>query len=1491
MYSSHTHLIWPTHTSASSGDNLRSNDIDEHYGRRKVAIATTNEFRDLLNAYKQTTAHPTKELYTPFKSDYSANESKEGQNSNNQQSHHHQYSPDYGFPTKAIVFKSATVLKESATTAASSPTKGDEDLTASTPHRTTWNKSTSSSSKYQSQSTNNRLVKQLSSSPKTYTSNNRPNADAPKYKDDFGEFDLPTPTNEMRKGALASNSFDDDDLDDAFNAHSSSKRTKSNHLHGRSLAKANLNEYDVRPGRSTNHHQNKSMNRNLKLYSTGRSSTKSAFLDNYHETGQFDEEFFKSKSNAKNSDQDTRDWSKPTGRQLSNRNLNRDFKSANSDDYEDDFFDEQSDDENAPPPPSSPGRIGNGPQQKSTIKHSGRSNGPKSIATKSSRKLIRPPLISKFVKDDETADDDLPNGEHLHTPTNYETTGHDTHHRLNENGNNYLNKNQLNFRAPANSQSGGAVGPRSVLVKTSSYSFEIPNHSENEEVEFDSDHIGKQHKIRPSYTLDRKSTSPTTGLAYSNKALQTTPQIALPDYDLKTPTRYGGGTSVPVSSRTKVDHTMKKTEKQQKQHFSIESNSLKSNLDDDSVNQFDIRRQPNQVLSNNRNHHLPHSHIEDVEAYYKAAKKSNSKGKFRQFFHQQELKHKPGSNSDLKSDDADVRFKSSSSKLADDFGKNVEPVQRQPIDNNGRFVGSPVSKPPRFFFNWHSSINHNSKQPAASMKSKTEELDGSNNDFNDEDENDNLPNVNNDLNKLRLNHQHNYNTLKPNLNSKNSKNGEHGLNGQTNTVPMNTNRQRPINNSPLDDDWFKQDWLFKDLNQQLNQQHNPQHNQQQHNQQHNQPPNHQPSPPQSPKPMKTENNNLENNDIDSNSGDVEYEDDPMPVNNQQQTNQPNKENQINAKTRLQVMDQQNKQYTPTTTTSSPPPPPPTSNQPPETNQASSKNTIPTAYRTKFLSSSKFAERQKFKNSLKTTAQPPTTSTTTTTSSPPSTPKVQTGKKHDYQKAKLINLQFKKDSSSPSVKKPESSKLPFTRTTMKQQQFDKQSPDKQTDKSEKQSDKPNSKASTTDDQTGKKVIMNANLQNSSSTLNAQILEKLPISVDSIFDTIDEETLNEDYETTVDQPAKRIQNKKGDLPEQDNSNESNENALNDDLATNLTSAEQFGTRITGSGGKLQPKVSIKASYSSVSSTIPRAMAQKMDTQKVDSIGFRTLDSGELSLKKESNGLFKNRIKQFKKQNWLSPLTRLQQANNRNSITTTTTTTSSLTAINTESVNSDQDLSKDQRTWKGLTTKQQKLIEQKKNLDDKSIRKNVSPYLSKFRKELKYGSELNESSSSKNELNSINTTTFKSTATTVPTTTTKSISVERADSSKQHNPDKPNLDRFKSLNRFKMNKPDSTNALNSTLNNDLSSVSSSMNKTDHYPTTTVSAPLNQFKTNYNLSFNNNVGSIKNSTSISRTSSVSQNSSQNNNNSISEEQTKPYKRIFNAMSAGTILSHKSRN
>ena len=1513
-----------SNSSSNTGDNLKSNtDIDEHYGRRKVEF----EFRDLLNAYKQTTNNNFKDLYMPFKSTiYSTtNESKEGQidnnnNNNQQQQHQHQpHSSEFGFPKAAIVFKESPIKDYS--------TSGSGGQSTTNYYHQTNIKPTLSS-KYQSQSSNNRVVKQqLSSNSKLYSSrlSLTPQYELNKLKDDYSltsEFDLPIQTEQLRKlgGAkiLTSNFDNNDELEYEMNDNNNvpinvyTGKTKKTTTSG----SKNLNDYYFEnPTRSSynNHHQqNKSMNRNLKLYNSNSNSNsnnkKSDYLDNYHETDDdqdfFSKDFQTPKSTSTKSIVRKKD--KLTGRQLSR---DRDFR---ADEYEDDFFNEQQPNEKS---------VRNNQKTKviktfySTGSNS-RSSYNKPINFKTNNNLIdnsklSKKLIAKSSIKDEIEEDDSPidsNNSNLEN-TNYITNQYDTHHQLNNN-NNYLNKNQLNLRAN--------VPPRSVLVKTSSYSFEIPNHSEHEEVEFD-DHISKQHKIRPSYTLDqnsRKTLSTATiaggdgsnSLIYKDlykdrreerhsyhQPLQTTPTLPSEyQYDLKTPTN--------TMSRSNHDHLMpyKKTEKQQ-YSTSIEHNNniLKSNLDDDLFNQFEIKRQPPNSISN-RNHHLPHSHIEDVEAFYKASIKKPNKGKFKQFFHQQELKHhhnnnaansrqkvrdvnlNPNSNSNLDSAD---KFETDKPSIKDDL-KNTNYQSKE----NKLINSSPISKPPRIYFNWHSSINHNAKnkQHLATIRSKPKEIDlNTNLNVNENDAFDSDKNEN--LNKL---------------NAKSSN---------------NQNNNMKSTRTPLDDEWFKQDW-FKtpELNSPpstiYNQPPPPQHNQ------------------QNPKVIKNDVINSDNNnDIDS--GEIEYEDElnnapipvlennnnnnhqlnnhqqPVSINNEQPLNNNQDKSKLNLPIRLKAMNQQNKQYTSTTTLS------PSSNQQSnaQTNQASSKNSITPTYKTKYLSSSEFAKNQKlsknipkYKSSFKPTSQP-STSTTATSTELLNLAKETSKKSLDYQKAKQINLQYKKDKkNTDSTTKPQ---LPFTRTTMKQQ-HDKQNLDKMYEKSSQNMDSNQKDKS----ESSKKVIVNSNLQNSSSTINAQILDKLPISVDSIFDNIDDD--NFDYESD---PKSTLQNKKGDLPiesfnnnKNDNSKDSlndemsNENSINDltTTASNRTASgeHQFGTRITGNNGKLQPKVSIKASYSSVSSTEPRAMAQKMntpssqrmDTQKVDSIGFRSLDQPDdlILNNKNENNLFKNRMKQFKHHSsWLSPLTNLNNLKNldknldkdKNSITTTsspiaknklnttkqiTNATGAAAAANQERKNS---------LWKGFSSKQQKIIDQKKSLDDKSFKKSISPYLSKFRKEKDVVDKQDVDKKESFSNASIVTSTLKSTSTTVPTTTLKSTVLDR----------KFNHDKFRSLNRFK-NYNELNNHLNSSssvlinLDSSNNNTLNSLNKSNYSITsslasTSTSSLSNNLKTNYNLNFSNNVNSSVNN-------SISNPINNQNNNS-----TKPYKRIFSALSAGVIQSRSS--
>ena len=1581
----------------------------------------------------------------PFKSSaaYSAGgESKEGQAPGNRQQAHHPYSPDYGFPK---LFKSASsAAKESS--GAKEPvdaghlTQPEQSAAYYHPQQTAAGIKPTASSKYQSQSSNNRLVKaQQLSSAKAYSSRHSPH-ELGKLKDDYSEFDLPpppaapaSPKSPVRKlGEKQASIFDNDDLEDENDnsiptggRRPSGGKPTDRHLHAasgsRALKASNSNDYNYEnPTRSSNHpnnHPNKSMNRNLK----SPFAKPSDYSDNYHEAGdEQDDAFFGAKefpkspfASSSRSLSKKRDHRPTTGRQLQsdNRNADRDFRAA-ADDYEDEFFNEQPDERNV----EQNGQANNKKHRANIVptlalkQHHGRalpfadsrppfgdsrpSFTPKmgNLFSKSSRKLVK----SSSVKD-ELAEDDDPAGE-----PHYESAP--------RSGDNYSNRNQLSLRTNA---------PRSVLVKSSSYSFEIPNHSEHEEVEFDGDHVGKQHKLRPSYTLDQTSRKTPAGFGANGreeKYDQAYPTPSLPDYhyDLKTAGRGMG--------RKHGDHLVpfKKTEKQQFSTIIEHSGgSKKSNQDGDDL--FDIRRQPN--LISHRNHHLPHSHIEDVEAFYKA--KKPSKGKFKQFFHQQELKHsKPAKSSREVSggggppanglDNAEryeVHYEPVGKHHTPDERHNVQHVQHssdkhRPNGGDSRRVrepnqpakepkiaSSPLAKPPKYFFNWHSSINHaKGKQPLVLINSKIPDVPDP---LNEPAVNLHFPKFEDDKKPMISDHMGDHN---PNQ-MKNNKNDFRNENHLKNENHFKNAPQPPTMKSPLDDEWFNQDW-FKTPELEIPQQqpHQPSH----------QSPPQQNVPQQGPKPIKNE--NLDNNDIGS--GEAEYDDDPAsrspnndnrpgthhrPANNLP----PNDADKLNTRKpiKLQVMDQQNQQYTPMTPTTGspankePPANPPATNQPP-------KNSVPSRYKSKFLSSSKFAERQK-NNNVKPTYQPPSTSTA---SSPPSTtaasPKESNSKKFDYQKAKLINLQYKKEQ-----KKPENTK-PFTRTTMKQQhdkQHERSSNDKPPNdrpphdrpphdrpphdgppndrapppavhpgdpRSDKKESDPNDKPNAKSDASSKKVILNANLANSSTTLNALILDKLPISVDSIFDNIEEE--NFDYENA---DQRSLQNKRGDLPAESEPKEQQDQTNNESNENSLTDDQQFGTRITGNGGKLQPKVTVKASYSSVSSTVPRAMAQRMDAQRVESAGFRTLDpADDLPVKKENT--FRNRIRQFKKQaSWLSPLTGLGNSRNSDKPTDKATdkadkkkkdskdsiaTSPARDMQKVDSINKSNSTDQPGKitaeqerknslylTWKGFNPRQQKLIDQKKNLEDKSLpilKKPLSPYLSKFgklKKESSLGAAKDQQLDKENrpiekESQTVSTTTSRSTATTVPTTTLKSIT----DKLNQDKHEDKLAERLKSLARFRstgdrlngtrtnpnrLEKAESSPERNGVLDkssdrgsdkssdkgvekiSDKGSDKSSTNKPDGLPTfknienssnsthfststtvTTSAASLSAtLKANYNLQQNLEKGS-HNSTTVTSSSSSSSDHSPAASNSTT---TRPYKRIFSAFSGGAYESSRSRS
>lgn len=508
----------------------------------------------------------------PFKSIYStSNESKEGQIGNNNQQ---QYSPDYS--KASIVFKSSlSNAKESSNRI---PIKEEHNYKQT-------NIKPTLSSKYQSQSSNNRLIKQQLSSGRSLS----PQYELVKLKDDYSE------------GERNLDNDEDDDNHIPINVHTTGKTTSKHLFGGRKgfSIKASNNE---NPSRSSSSHQTKSMNKNLKMYN------KKSDLDNYHEIPDDQDEMFFSKDFAKSS-KNILSSKKLTGRQLS-KNSDR------AEDFDDDFFNEQPDEKNIDQHTSTKPKS---TRIQTIDKHSASRSltsrpqintynkiDHRQLINKSSRKLI------KSTKD-EANDDELNNPDDIYQ-TNYDSN--DTHQRQFSNSlpaDNYLNKNQLNFQTNL---------PRSVLVKQSSYSFEIPNHSENEEVEFD-DHIGKQHKIRPSYMLDQTSRK-TTGLIYNGRTekynqqpYQATP--IMPEYyDLKA-TKFSSesGSNGVTNEEDPLHNNLVpfKTEKQQRQFSTVIEHSTRGNrkstnhLDDDLFNQFDIKRQPN--LISNKNHHLPHSHSDD----------------------------------------------------------------------------------------------------------------------------------------------------------------------------------------------------------------------------------------------------------------------------------------------------------------------------------------------------------------------------------------------------------------------------------------------------------------------------------------------------------------------------------------------------------------------------------------------------------------------------------------------------------------------------------------------------------------------------------------------------------------------------------------------------------------------------------------------------------------------------------------------------------------
>lgn len=1582
-----------------------------------ITTAEFSKFRDLLKAYnnnKQTTNNLKEGQLNSntFSSDSDSNGFGVSQASSI--SSHQLYSPNYGFPKNAkataIIFKSTSAINKENDNGSPNQDISNQYLTQQ--HQI----SKLTSSKHQSQSSNNRLVKQplslATTTDRKIYSGPRFNAQYEltnsKLKDDYrtndrdfyySEYDLApaAPKNEMRKlGEKTSNNLDNDGLEDDENDYNYSRKNqnkykKSNHLLGREFG---LEDYENNNRQSTKQNRGdyKSMNRNLKLY-TANKNKKSDYLDNYHETDDLeeDDEFF---SKSKNLSKKNQDKSKISSRQLLSdplkKNSDRDLK--NSEDDEEIFFNQDDNDEdiayrekyhqtNKHPNPI---KLNSKQSMSRSISHNRPLQSKSFAINKSNRKLIK-------ENDEEDSN-------------SYYNPNPDTHQQVNDN---YLNKNQLNSQQQT---------PRSILVKTSSFSFEIPNHSEHEEVEFD-DHIGKNNKIRPTYTLDQtarktsalaSSLSTSPGLIYHrtttkhnkdekynslDQPLQSNP--SLKDYDINTPTaKYANNlninnlddNSLGMNGKNNRDeHSMpflKKTERQQQQYATsiehkkgrvaiVTSNSKLNSNDDDLFNQFEIKRQPNFIQ--NHNHHLPHSHLEDVEAYYSKVK-DKKPTKFRQYFHQQELKHtgnagknrfnnvKPNILESLDNRYNQMQKQNSSIRDEDTPIKNMqndyEPKENSSKDKNIRdkspIVSSPVqTKQPRIYFNWHSNINHNKQQQSQSAtKAKPQEIEPSlNNNHNNNDNDFNIFNVkdeenepvlmnksNRSPNKLNNNHHNEMKTNQKNQRMNTNSPPEHHHQPPPPQPPQMPKHQnyKPMPN-PLDDDWFKEPELkLPNPPEQL-----PSKKTQQ--------------PQQSQKPIKND-NHLDNNDIESNSGDIEYDDDPLPkpqVPNQNYPNEANKqannqskpkntkplnnfkqkpahhqppskkEFQPNIKTpiKLQVMDQKNKQYKPTTTLSPPndkhddedfvkqpksTPQQTTASQPPQptqsqANQASSKNSISPAYRTKYLKSSEFAEKQKisknaFKNSFKPAHQPVTTAATISITSPNSASNKETDRKADYQKAKLLNLQYKNDKEN---KKPDNLK-PFSR--MPSRNFGDKSNDKNDKNAPEKTEKPNAdKNEKANSNAGKKIIINSNLQNSSTTINAQVLEKLPISVDSIFDNIDDD--NFDYEGD----NNSANNKKSDLSANDNSeinngnyngnyrrkesenvnsneNQSNENSLNDDqLITNtgnLTANDEtheYGTRIRGNNGRLQPKVSIKASYSSVSSTVPRAMAQKMDKQKVDVVGFRSLESDDLILKKENN-LLKNRMKQFKKANWLSPLTNKLTTIATETNNITTTTTSSPVTIKSDSNGND----KKDKKWKGFTSlqsRQQKLIEQKKNLDDKSmIRKPISSYLSKFKKEDKKD---DKGSMEKKEispsLTTIATTTLKSTATTVPTTTLKSTTIEHQ--STRLNESNKNRKLLLNNNKLEQNNLSNTTMSSGLTNNDRTSYSRTTSTTTT-TTTLPSATNNHRSTNYNLNFENNNVNLTNSTI----------NNQNKNSTTATDSPKPIRqRIFSAFNAGTRYQQRT--